>query len=63
MNIQLRYRIEKQKMLKGQCDEIGIDVEGLNILICTFCIFSDGLQGLLKAFHCAIQLKHLYLPL
>ncbi len=34
----------------GQCREMGI-FEGLNILISTFCVFADGVQGLSKVFH------------
>ncbi len=42
--------------LKGQCHEMYIFVEGLNILISTFCVCADGFQGLSKALHYSIQL-------
>jgi hypothetical protein len=37
-------------VLKGQCHEMDICFEGLNISISTFCVCADGFQGLLKAF-------------
>ncbi len=49
--------------LQGQCQEITICCEGLNILISTFCVCADGFQGLSKAFHYPIQLLTFYLLL
>ncbi len=49
--------------LKGQCHEMDILLERLNILISTFCVCTDGFQGLSKAFHCPIQLLIFYLLL
>jgi hypothetical protein len=46
--------------LKGQCHEMEIFFEGLNILIGTFCVCSDGFV-LIKAFHYTIQLLTFYL--
>jgi hypothetical protein len=37
--------------LKGQCNEMDIFCECLNILISTFCVCGDGFQVLSKAFH------------
>ncbi len=41
--------------LKGQCHEVNIFLEGRDILINTFCVFTHSFQGLLKAFHYSIQ--------
>jgi hypothetical protein len=41
-------------------DEIDIFFEGLNILISTLCVCSDGFQGLSKAFHYPIQFLSFY---
>ncbi len=49
--------------LKGQYHEMYIFVEGLNILIGTFCVCADGFQGLSKAFHYPVQLLAFYLIL
>jgi hypothetical protein len=43
-------------MLKGQCPEMDIFFEGLNIVTSTFCVCADDFQGLSKAFHYPIQL-------
>ncbi len=40
-----------------------IFVEGLNILISTFCACADGFHGLLKAFHYHVPLLTFYLLL
>jgi hypothetical protein len=37
--------------LKGQCHEMGIFLEDLNILISTVCVSADGFQDLSKAFY------------
>ncbi len=42
--------------LKGQCHEMDIFYESLNIIIITFFVYADGFQGLSKAFHFPIQL-------
>ncbi len=42
-------------VLKGQCHEMDISFEGLNILISTLCVCADGFQDLPKAFHYSIQ--------
>jgi hypothetical protein len=47
--------------LKGQCHEMDIFFNGLNILISTFCVFVNGFQGLSKAFNYPIQLLTFYL--
>jgi hypothetical protein len=49
--------------LKGQCHEMDIFFESLNILISAFCVCTDGFQGLSKAFHCPIMLLIFYLLL
>ncbi len=49
--------------LKGQCHEMDIFFDGLNISISTCCVCDDGFQGLLKAFHYPIQLLTVYLLL
>jgi hypothetical protein len=49
--------------LKGQCHEMDIYFEALNILISTFCVCADGFQGLSKAFHYPVQLLTFYLLL
>ena len=46
--------------LKGQCHEMDIFFECLNILISTFCVCADGFQGLSKGFHYPIQLLTFY---
>ncbi len=46
--------------LKGQCREMDIFFEGLNILISTFFVCSAGFQGLSKAFQYPIQLLSYY---
>ncbi len=38
-------------LLKGQCHEMDIVFEGINILISTFCLCADGFQDLSKACH------------
>ncbi len=37
------------RCLKGQCHEMEICFEGLNILFSTFCVCADGFQDLSKA--------------
>jgi hypothetical protein len=44
-----------QHCLKGQCHEIDIFFEGLNILISTFCVCADVFLGLSKAFHYPVK--------
>jgi hypothetical protein len=56
-------RLKTMNHLKGQCHEMDIFFEGLNILISTFCVCADGFQGLSKAFHYPIQLLTFYLLL
>jgi hypothetical protein len=50
------FVIGLQLFLQGQCHEMDIFFEGLNILISTFCVYADGFQDLSKAFHYPIQL-------
>jgi hypothetical protein len=46
------WELTIESNLKGQChDEMDIFVEGLNILISTFCVLDDGFQDLSIAFH------------
>ncbi len=49
--------------LKGKVSRDGHFLEGLNILISTFCECADGFQCLSKAFHYSIQLLTFYLLL
>jgi hypothetical protein len=45
------WELTIESNLKGRCHEIDIFVEGLNILISTFCVLDDGFQDLSIAFH------------
>ncbi len=49
--------------LKGQCHEIYIFFEGLNIFIGNFCVCADGFHDLSKAFHYPIHVLTFYLLL
>jgi hypothetical protein len=49
--------------LKGQCHEMDIFLEGLNILISAFYVCADGFQCISKAFHYPVQLLTFYLLL
>jgi hypothetical protein len=49
--------------LKGTVSRDGYILEGLNILISTFCICADGFQGLSKAFRYPIKILTFYLLL
>ncbi len=53
-----------QAFLQWKCHELDIFVEGLNILICTFCVCPEGFKGLSKAFqYPSVQLLNFYLLL
>ncbi len=39
-----------------QCHQVDIFLDDLNNLISTFCVCSDGFQGLSKAFHYSVQI-------
>ncbi len=54
-------RFEHRFSLKGQCHEMDIFFNDLNILISTFCVFVDGFQGLATAFSYPLQLLTFYL--
>jgi hypothetical protein len=45
---------------RGTVSRNGYIFEGLNILMSTFCVCADGIQGLLKAFHYPVQLLTFY---
>jgi hypothetical protein len=52
--------------LRGQCHELDIFVESLNILISTRAFYvsaADGFQGLFKAFHFPLKFLTFYLLL
>jgi hypothetical protein len=49
--------------LKGQCHEMGIFVEDLNILVGTFCVYANGFHRLIKVFHYHIRILTFYLLL
>jgi hypothetical protein len=50
-------------ILKGTVSRGGYFFEGLNILVSTFFVCTDGFQDLSKAFHYRIQLLNFYVLL